>query len=119
MRDFRELQVWQKAHRFALHVYRLTRTFPVEERFGLIVQLRRSATSVPANLAEGCGRTGEKELSRFTGIAAGCASEAEYELLLAHDLGYLKQEDYQVASAQVQEVKRMLSGLRKKLTADS
>lgn len=118
MRDFRDLQVWQKAHRFTLSVYRLTQAFPSEERFGLSAQLRRSAASVPANLAEGCGRSSEKELARFMAIAAGSASEAEYQLLLAHDLGCLEIDDYRAVTSQVDEVKRMLSGFLKKLTAD-
>ena len=95
-----------------------TRAFPAEERFGLTAQLRRSAASVPANLAEGCGRSGEKELARFMAIAAGSASEAEYQLLLAHDLGYLELDDYRAASSLVEEIKRMLSGFLRKLTAD-
>ena len=74
MRDFRDLQVWQKAHRLTLDVYRATRSFPTEERYGLTAQLRRSAASIPTNIAEGCGRDGERELARFISIAAGSAS---------------------------------------------
>jgi four helix bundle protein len=82
MRDFRELKVWQKAHQVALNVFRHSRSFPAEERFGLTAHLRKSATSVPSNIAEGCGRDTEKELGRFLSIAAGSASELEYQLLL-------------------------------------
>lgn len=108
MRDFRELKVWQKAHQVALEVYRQTRTFPADERFGLTAHLRKSATSVPSNIAEGCGRNGVKELARFMSIAAGSASELEYQLLLAHDLDYLPPVAYAALNEQVGEVKRML-----------
>ncbi len=70
MRDFRELKVWEKAHRLALQIYESTEDFASDERFGLTVQLRRAAASVPMNIAEGCGRDSERELARFMGIAA-------------------------------------------------
>jgi four helix bundle protein len=108
MRDFRELKVWQKAHQVVLGVYRHSRAFPSDERFGLTAHLRKSATSVPSNIAEGCGRDSEKELSRFMSIAAGSASELEYQLLLAHDLDYLAPDAYAGLNEQVAEVKRML-----------
>lgn len=108
MRDFRELKVWQKAHQVALDVYRCSKDFPADERFGLTAHLRKSATSVASNIAEGCGRDGEKELARFLSIAAGSASELEYQLLLAHDLGYLSAEAHRPTAEQVAEVKRML-----------
>jgi four helix bundle protein len=85
-----------------------TRNFPADERFGLTAHLRKSATSIPSNIAEGCGREGEKELARFCSIAAGSASELEYQLLLAHDLDYLLREPYAALHEQVAEVKRML-----------
>lgn len=109
MRDFRELKVWQKAHQFALTIYRRTQGFPAEERFGLTNQLRRSAVSVPSNIAEGCGRDSEKDFARFLSIAAGSASEAEYQLLLARDLSYLPADVHSQLDANVNEVKRMLN----------
>ena len=75
MRDYRKLKVWEKAHQFVLEVYRATSAFPREERFGLTREVRRSATSVPSNIAEGCGRESEREFARFLSIAAGSASE--------------------------------------------
>ena len=108
MRNFKELKVWQKAHQFVLGVYQTTRDFPSEERFGLTAHLRKSATSVPSNIAEGCGREGERELARFLSIAAGSASESEYQLLLAFDLGYLQPDAHRQLDEQVNEVKRML-----------
>ena len=92
MRDFRELKVWEKAHRLTLQVYRITKNFPSDEQFGLTVQLRRAAASVPTNIAEGCGRDSERELARFMSIAGGSASEVEYQLLLACDLNYIQDE---------------------------
>ena len=116
MRDFKELKVWQKAHRFVLDLYQHSGSFPSDERFGLIAHLRKSATSVPSNIAEGCGREGERELARFLSIAAGSASESEYQLLLARDLGYLPHEAHRQLDEQINEVKRMLNSFLQKLS---
>jgi len=113
MQDFHNLVVWQKAHAWVLHVYKLTKRFPDDERFGLTSQLRRAAASIPANLAEACGRGGKLEFSRFVQIAMGSATEAEYHVLLAKDLGYLKLEEYNAVGAAIVEVKRMLASLLK------
>jgi four helix bundle protein len=118
VKDFRQLQVWQKAHQLTLAVYRLTKSFPRNEVDGLTAQLRRSSASIPANLAEGCGRIGDAELARFCSIAMGSASELDYHLLLASDLGLLSRSDYAALAEDTSEVKRMLSGLLHKLTAD-
>ncbi len=118
MKNFRDLLVWQKAHQLVLAVYRLTASFPRDELYGLTTQLRRSAASVAANLAEGCGRTGDAELARFCSIAMGSASELDYHLLLAHDLHLIPADDYAVLAEQTSEVKRMLTGFLQKLTAD-
>jgi four helix bundle protein len=118
VKDFRDLQVWQKAHQLTLTVYRLTASFPQTERYGLTTQLRRSSASVAANLAEGCGRNGDAELARFCSIAMGSASELEYHLLLARDLKLLKVTDYAELARHTTEIKRMLTGLFQKLTAD-
>jgi four helix bundle protein len=107
-RDFRKLKVWEKAHRLTLDVYRVTKAFPREELFGMTGQIRRAAASVPANLAEGCGRGGG-DLARYCRIAAGSASELEYHLILAHDLELLDVESYERLAKQVEEVERMLS----------
>jgi len=111
MKDFRELQVWQKAHQLTLRVYEVSATFPRDELYGLTTQLRRSSSSIAANLAEGCGRSGDAELARFCSIAMGSASELEYHLLLARDLTLLDEADYSVLAGQTTEVKRMLAGL--------
>jgi len=90
-------------------VYRLTSAFPSEERSGLISQIRRATSSVPANLAEGCGRDGNAELARFAHIALGSANELEYHVLLAHDLGYVQEDDYKLLGGQIVEIKKMLT----------
>jgi len=108
VKDFHDLHVWQKAHHLTLAVYRVTASFPREELYGLTTQLRRAASSVAANLAEGCGRNGDAELARFCSIAMGSASELDYHLL----------RDYTELAQQATEVKRMLTGLFQKLTAD-
>ncbi len=118
VKDFRDLQVWQKAHQLTLMVYRLTATFPRDERYGLTSQLRRSSSSIAANLAEGCGRNGDAELARFCSIAMGSASELEYHLLLARDLNLVNTADYTALAQQTSEIKRMLTGFQQKLTAD-
>ena len=109
MGDFRNLRVWQRAHNLTLEVYGATRTFPKEERYRLTSQLRRAAVSVPANIAEGCGRNGDAELARFLTIAKGSASELDYFLLLAHDLGYLKTSRYEQLAEEVHGISRMLA----------
>lgn len=109
MRNFKELKVWQKAHLFALDVYRESQNFPADERFGLTIQLRRAVTSVASNIAEGCGRGSERDFGRFLGIAAGSASEAEYQLLLARDLDYLPADVHRQLDTEINEVKRMLN----------
>jgi four helix bundle protein len=118
VKDFRDLHVWQKAHQLTLAVYRHTASFPVDERDGLTTQLRRSSSSIAANLAEGCGRNGDAELARFCSIAMGSARELEYHLLLASDLKRLNAADYTALPDQTTEVKRMLTGPQQKLTAD-
>jgi four helix bundle protein len=119
MRDFRELKVWQKGHKLTLAVYKATTDFPVEERFGLVSQLRRAASSIAANIAEGCGRGSEADFARFLYMALGSASELEYHLLLSHDLKLLADADYEALASDVTEVKRMLTSFIQKLTADS
>ncbi|HBY64683.1 MAG TPA: diversity-generating retroelement protein bAvd family protein [Solibacterales bacterium] len=118
MKDFHELKVWQKAHHLTLAVYQTTVGFPREELYGLTSQLRRSCSSIPANLAEGCGRDGDAELARFCSIAMGSASELEYHLLLARDLKLIKAKDHAELTQCTTEIKRMLTGLIQKLKAD-
>jgi len=117
MPDYRELRVWQSAHDLVLEVYRCSDRMPVEERFGLTAQLRSSAASIPANLAEGCGRDSPGELARFSGLSLGSANELEYHLLLARDLGYLEPETHAPLAERTDHVKRMLANLIRSLRA--
>jgi four helix bundle protein len=118
VRDFRRLAVLQRAHSLTLRIYKVTSAFPKEEVYGLTSQLRRSAASIPANIAEGCGREGDAELGRFLYVAMGSANELEYHLILARDLGYFLESDYEHTEQGLNEVKRMLSGLISRVRAD-
>jgi four helix bundle protein len=115
VQDFRKLTVWQKSHHLTLAVYAATRAFPKDELYGLVSQSRRCAVSIPANIAEGCGRDGGRELARFLHIASGSASELEYHMLLAGDLGYLDSTLRDRLARDIHEVKKMLASLAQKV----
>jgi four helix bundle protein len=114
MRGFRTLQVWEKAHRLTLNVYQATARYPKEEQYSLTSQTRRACSSIAANIAEGCGRGSDADFTRFLFIAMGSASELEYHLLLAHDLHFLKDQEYETLTNGATEVKRMLASLIQK-----
>ena len=118
MKDFRGLKVWEKSHRLVLDVYGLTATFPSAERYGLTSQMRRAAASVPANIAEGCGRSGNGELSRFLYVAMGSACELEYHELLAKDLNLITPDNHRRVESRTIEVKRMLAALIAKVNSE-
>ena len=118
MKNFRDLQVWHKAHSLTLACYGITSTFPRQEVYGLTSQIRRCAASVAANIAEGCGKRGNGEFYRFLNIALGSTSELEYHFLLAHDLQFLAEEDYKDLNHRVIEVKRVLASLVCKVETD-
>jgi four helix bundle protein len=109
MRNYRDLQVWKKAHDLTLELYRVSQRFPREEIYGIMGQLRRAAVSIGANLAEGCGRRTSTELARFVRIALGSASELDYHFLLSRDLGFTAAEEFTSASAALTEVRKMLT----------
>ena len=119
MRDFRQIRVWEKAHRFTLEIYKVTARFPKEELYGLTSQLRRASASMAANIAEGFGRGGNVELARFLQIAIGSAYEVEYHILLAKDLGLITKESNEVLEIHIIEIKRMLAALLLKVRVDS
>ena len=119
MQDFRKLKVWQKAHAVTLATYTATENFPTAERYGITSQMRRAASSIAANIAEGCGRSSDADFARFLHHAMGSASELEYFLLLAADLKHLKQALQQRLTTDTQEIKRMLAALIAKLKAES
>jgi four helix bundle protein len=113
MRDFKKIQVWEKAHKLTLQLYKITTSFPKEELYGLTSQIRRAASSIPANIAEGAGRDTQTELARFIHIASGSASELEYHLILARDLGYIDIKIHTEPDLSINEIKRMLHGFEK------
>jgi four helix bundle protein len=119
MQDFRKLVVWQKSHELTLEVYKITRTYPKEELYGLTSQTRRAASSIPTNIAEGCGRNGGADLARFLDIALGSACELDYHVILAHDLDYLTGQDHVKLSASITKVKQMLCALLQKVRPKS
>ena len=117
MRDFEQLKVWEWSHRLTLVVYEATAAFPKEEQYGLKSQIRRSCASVPANIAEGCGRGSNTDLARFLQMALGSASELQYHLRLAYDLSYLNPHAYERLTEEVIEIKRMLTSFIENLRA--
>jgi four helix bundle protein len=115
MKDFHNLKVWERAHGLTLSVYKVTRSFPNYELYGLISQIRRSSSSIPTNIAEGCGRDSQAEMIHFFLVAMGSSSELEYQIILAHDLEYLDEEEYGELSRELAEVRRMLNAYIQKL----
>jgi len=116
MQDLRQLPVWQKAHQPGLRIYALTGAFPKSEQFGLTSQMRRAATSITANLAEGRGRGGDADFARFVFMAMGSACEPGSHPDLAKDLDFLSQPDHRATPDLLIEVKRMLTSLIQKLS---
>src|SRR5688572_33385185 len=108
MQNYKDLKVWGKAHQFTLEVYEITKVFPKEEIYSLTNQLRRAASPIPSNIAEGCGKNSQAEFAHYLNIALGSANEAEYFLILSKDLKYLTQEDFNSLSGLVNELKAML-----------
>ena len=111
MQDFRNLKLWQKAHALTLSIYQASTRFPADERFGLTIQLRRAASAIPINIADGCGRSTDMEFWKSLSTAMGSANQLEYMLLLSRDLGFLSEETYSSCNADCTEVKRMIAGL--------
>jgi four helix bundle protein len=116
MRSFKDLKVWQKGHELTLSIYRATKSFPRDEMYGLTSQLRRAAASIPANIAEGCVRGSSPDFRRFLQVALGSASELEYHIFLAHELGYLEKSQHESLNGNATELKRMLTSFIQKLS---
>jgi len=117
MKDFRTLKVWEKAHALTLAIYKSTEEFPKQEMYALTNQIQRAAVSIPANIAEGCGKDSDAELKRYFLISMGSASELEYLLLLAHDLGYLPDNTYQSMNNELVQTRKMLNAFIQTLKA--
>jgi four helix bundle protein len=119
MRDFKGLKVWQRAHHLTVQVYKETDAFPRREQFGLTNQIRRACVSIPANVAEGCGRRSQKDFARFLQVSVGSSNELEYYLILSKDLGYLAGETHSTLASNLADIRRMLSSLLRKVGKDT
>ena len=115
MRDFHNLLIWKRSHQLTLDIYKVSQSFPKEELFGLTSQIRRAVSSVPTNIAEGCGRNSNKDFAHFLQIAIGSASEVEYELLLAHDLQYINKDEYERLINETVAIRKMIIKYRAEL----
>lgn len=115
MKNFQDLVVWQKSHQLTINIYAVTKTFPKEELYGLVSQIRRSSVSIPSNISEGCGRHSDNELARFMVIASGSASELEYQLLLCKDLNIIPPSIYECLLKDLTEIHKMLNAFIQKL----
>lgn len=114
---FRDLKVWQKAHSLVLEIYKLTRDFPNEEKYGLTAQIRRSVASIATNIVEGHRRNGKKDFLHFLNLSDGSLEETKYHLMLSKDLGYISEEKFDNISSMADEVGRMLFGFRRSLSS--
>ena len=115
MRDFKKYEIWQISHSFTLEIYRITKSFPKEELYGLTSQIRRSAASTPTNISEGCGRSSDKEFNQFLNFALGSANETEYSLILSRDLGYISIEIAEDYLQKINTIKSKIYKLKQKL----
>jgi four helix bundle protein len=115
MRDFNSLSIWQQSHALTLKIYSVSHGFPKQETYGLTSQIRRSCSSIPTNIAEGCGRSSNVELRRFLVISSGSASELHYQLILAKDLNYISQPLYTELCEQLLNIRRMISSFIKNI----
>ena len=119
MRNYQQLEIWQRSHQLTLKIYTVSKAFPREEVFGLSSQMRRAAASVPTNIAEGCGRDSSSELRRFLVISAGSISELHYQILLAKDLAYISDTIFKELLDETEQIRKMLHRYAEKLKADS
>jgi four helix bundle protein len=119
MQHYSKLEVWRRSHQLVLALYHCTDAFPATERYGLSTQLRRAASSVPTNIAEGSKRVSPNDYAHFLNIAEGSLSETEYLLLLSRDLGYIAQDAARNYLTEISELLRMLHALRKTVQRDA
>ena len=119
MQDFKKLKVWEKSHKLTIQMYHVTKTFPIEERYGLTSQIRRACSSIPTNIAEGCGRKSRADFARFLQNSMGSASELEYLIILTTDLKYIDNSQSKDIVSTVIEIKRMLTSFINKLRTDN
>lgn len=115
MKNFKNLKVWRKGIELVVDVYKTSSDFPKEELYGLTSQIRRSAISIPSNVAEGAGRGTDKDFNRFLDIALGSAFELETQIIIAHELEFLADNDFEELSVKLNEEQKMITGLQKSL----
>ena len=115
MKDFKTQAIWQRSHKLTLDIYRATQNFPKEEMYGLTSQIRRAVSSIPTNIAEGCGRRTNAELSNFLNIASGSALEVECEIILAREVGYITKEQCELWTNEIGAIRSMIAAYMKKL----
>ena len=115
IKTFRDLLVWQKAMRLVTEIYQQTNTFPSDERFGLVSQIRRSAVSIPSNIAEGYGRQSTKDYIRFLQLARGSLYELQTQMEISLNLQYYNQQDFDRINDSSKEIERMMSSLIRKV----
>ncbi|MES2795688.1 MAG: four helix bundle protein [Bacteroidota bacterium] len=115
MRNFQELSIWVKSHELTLKIYLLTKLYPKDELFGLVSQMRRSSTSIPTNIAEGCGRNTNPDFKRFLTIATGSVSELEYQCILSKDLNYISNETFVNLQSEIIEIRKMIFSFMNKV----
>ena len=115
MHNYKDLKLWQKGIELSTQIYKLTSTFPKEEKYGMISQIQRAVVSIPSNIAEGCGRNSDKELNHFLAIATGSSFELETQLLIAKNLDFTEQILLDQILKQLSEVQKMIYGLKNSL----
>ena len=115
MQDYKKLKVWKLSHNLVINLYKITSSFPANERFSLVSQIKRAAISIPANIAEGCGRGSNNDLARFIKISLGSAFELEYFIFLSVELKFITSENSENILSKIIEIKQMLSSLLKKI----
>lgn len=115
MKDFKSLKIWHKGINLVVDIYKTSKEFPQEELYGLTSQMRRSAISIPSNIAEGSGRNSDKEFNRFLDISLGSSFELETQIIIAHELEFLSNEDFLKLIDKVQEEQKMITGLQKSI----
>jgi four helix bundle protein len=115
MHNFKELKIWQKSRILVKDIYKISYKFPTNEQFGLTSQIQRAVISIPTNIAEGSGRSTDKDFARFLDIAISSGFETETEIILAHDLEYITEVDFNESIAKIQEVQKMIFAFRQSL----
>lgn len=117
MQDYKELKVWQKAHSLTLEIYLLTKKFPKTEIYNLTNQIRRAASSIPTNIAEGSVQGSDPQYARYLRVALGSATELDYQILLAHELEYINKAEHEHIRSEVDQIKKMLTAFIRRLKA--